>query len=98
MLTCGNKFIYHGGHIYGAFGDCVQSLNVSTSQWEALPPLSTQREGATPCEAQCLWRSMWHWSGGGASVERHNRRLQCWEAMPSLIDGSRVSASAVVQV
>ena len=32
------------------------------------------------------------------SVERYNRRLQCWEAMPSLIDGFSHSAAVVVQV
>ena len=44
----GVTWIYHSDHIYGACGDILQSFNVSTGQWEALPPL-TPRSHPTPC-------------------------------------------------
>ena len=34
------SWAYHKGHLYGAAGTCLQSLDVSTGQWEELP---TQR-------------------------------------------------------
>ena len=45
----GRSCAYDRGHLYGTFEDCVQSLNVSTGQWEELPRLSEYRYHATPC-------------------------------------------------
>ena len=35
------SWVPHSGHLYGTVGDCVESLNVSTGQWEALPHYTT---------------------------------------------------------
>ena len=43
ILNFFSSWAYHGGHLYGTDGTCVQSLDVATGQWEALPPLSTWR-------------------------------------------------------
>ena len=40
---------YDRGHMYRTFEDHVQSLNVSTGQWDELPSLSTEQYGATLC-------------------------------------------------
>ena len=66
---------YDRGHLYGTFEDRVQSLNVSTGQWEELPQLSEDRYGATPCVVD---GRLFIIGGDTASVEEYVASEQRW--------------------
>ena len=78
---CLLSWVYHGGHLYGTVDDCVQSLTVSTGQWEALPPLSTPRVGATPW---VLDGRLFVVGGHTASVEEYMAAERRWVSVPDM--------------
>ena len=72
---------YHSGHLYGTRSNRVQSLNVSTGQWEALPPLSTSRSFATLCVVD---GRLFVIGGYTASVEEYIAIERRWVSVPDM--------------
>ena len=80
--------VYHSGHLYGTFSyvvpfmQGVQSLNVSTGQWEVLPPPpATKNWYAT----LCVMDSRLHVFGGGtAFVEEYVAPQRRWVSVPGM--------------
>ena len=84
-----SSWAYHRGYLHGSFDDCVQSLSVSTGQWETLPPLtrvlwetlSTTRVNATLCVVE---GRLFVVGGGTASVEEYVAVEQRWVSIPDM--------------
>ena len=78
------SWAYHRGHLYGACGNRVQSLDVSTGHWEALPPLlsPSSRAGATPCGVG--GRLFLVGGGNTASVDEYVAPERRWVSLPDL--------------
>ena len=83
----------------------VLEYNLGDCTWNALPSLLTARCmcAVTVLGADVVVMGGWGFDattqevqGPIALVERYNRRLQCWEAMPSLTTGSMFRSEAVV--
>ena len=72
---------YHSGHLYGTHRNTVQSLNVSTGQREALPPISTSRRYATLCVVD---GRLFVIGGGRASVEEYVAMERRWVSVPDM--------------
>ena len=87
----GSSCAYDRCHLYGTFEDRVQSLNVSTGQWEELPPLSEDRVEATPCVVD---GRLFIIGGGTASVEEYVASEQRWVSIPDM-PRALVGAAAV---
>ena len=88
-----SSWAYHSGHLYGTFGDCVQSLSVSTGQWEALPPLSTPRVDATLCVVD---GRLFVVGGGTASVEEYVALERRWVSVPDMPRAVEVAAAVAL--
>ena len=79
------SWAYDCGHIYGTCERRVLSLNVSTGQWDELPPLSTERHSAT---LRMLDGRLFVVGGLTASVEEYlllERRWVSVSDMPTLV-------------
>ena len=87
----GYEMYYHSGHLYGTVENHVHSLNVSTGQWEELPPLSTTREFATLCVVDTR---LFVIGGGIAGVEEYVPLERRWVSVPDM-PRSVESAAAV---
>ena len=83
----------------------VLEYNPEDRSWNGLPSLLTAR---SKCTATVLGGDVVVMGGCYfddddddfhplSSVERYNRRLQCWEAMPSLTDTLQDFAAVVIQ-
>ena len=81
----------------------VLEYNPEDRSWNGLPSLLTAR---SKCTATVLGGDVVVMGGCYfedddfhplLSVERYNRRLQCWEAMPSLTDTLQDFAAVVIQ-
>ena len=82
----------------------VLEYDPGAGSWKELSSLLTARYGCAVCvlggEAVVLGGVTWLPPSFYrlASVERCNRRLQCWEAMPSLTGPMAYSAAMAVQI
>ena len=82
----------------------VLEYDPGDGSWKELPSLLTARYGCTVTVLGADVVVMGGFGGDGpsdeglASVERYNRRSQCWEAMPSLTAPVPLLAAAVVWV
>ena len=84
----------------GFSSSAVLQYDPEDRSWKELPSLLTVRYGST---VTVLGGDLVVMGGRDPAsltslVERYNRRLQCWEAMPSLIDPLIYSAAVVVRV
>ena len=76
------SWIYHSGHLCGVYKDCVQSISLSTGQWEALPPPSILRsDAATLCVVD---GRLFIIGGGTASVEKYVALERQWVFVPDM--------------
>ena len=82
----------------------VFEYDPGAGSWKELPSLLTARYRPAVCVlgGEVVVLGGWTWSAPILSrlpsVERYNRRLQCWEAMPSLTDPMANLAAVVVQI
>ena len=93
------KLIVIGGVNSGLISRATLEYDPGDGSWKELPGLLTGRFG---CAVTVLGGDIVVMGGVAGesltSVERYNRRLQCWEAMPSMTEPLDYSAALVVQV
>ena len=78
----GFSWVYLSGHLYGTFMDGVQSVNVSTGQWETLAPRSGRRWTASTL---CVVDGRLFLIGGDtASVEEYMAAERRWVSVPDM--------------
>ena len=75
------SWAYGSGRLHATFEDRVQSLNVSTGQWEALPSLPTWLSQASPC---VIDGRLFVIGGGTAYVEEYVAVERRWVSAPDM--------------
>ena len=101
-VALGGKLLVIGGFKFG-IGALSATLEYDPEDgtWKELPGLLTARYWCVvtvPGDDIVVMGGHGSSHYGLTSVERYNRRLQRWEAMPSLTDPLEDSAAVVVQV
>ena len=104
VVLDGKLLVIGGVHDLNEALSAVLEYDPGDGSWKELPSLLTARYGCAVCVlgGEVVVMGGWTWLGRFwyrlASVERHNRRLQCWEAMPSLTDAMAYLAAVAVQI